>query len=62
MNELAKTIIEDGQDIRPILNYLVETANGLETIKELDRVTFYRRVQASIEHIIKHEPQEDELA
>jgi hypothetical protein len=44
MNQLAKIIIEDGQPLRAIHNYLYETFDGVKTIELFDR-TFTDRIE-----------------
>jgi len=51
MNELAKRVLEDGQDIRPFYNYLSETYDEIKN-KDLfpeggftDRIGFYKHLR-----------------
>ena len=59
MNELAKTVIEDGQDIRPFHNYLSETYDGLKNVnmdfggrKFTDRVEFYKFLRDEVLYVL----------
>jgi hypothetical protein len=76
MNELAKTVIEDGQELRPFHNYLSETFDGIKN-KKLnfegtefkDRIEFYKFLRDSVLFVLINsaeqwkldEPEEYEL-
>ena len=58
MNELAKIVLEDGQEIRPFHNYLSETFDSLKN-KKLnfegkefkDRIEFYKFLRDSVLYV-----------